>query len=341
VRVAIANCSPPVEADLDYEALWAQAELPPPRDHRRLTLFEQQLGWGFHVHALGVHLLDRGIATSVEFWDYNEARRIRRTPAGILWVEFHNEADLAARLAQTGPPDLLVNYGRHGLGALAMLEGQSFRVHVPCLRMGLEDKTNRNAECYLVDGPEWLDERSMLYVPPIHDRRIRPTPGPKPRDFLYFAAAYQGKRHDIAVDAARRTGLTGHFHPVDADALDVAGADITTSGWDGADIAAVLGCADIAVYPGDHTSNPSALWECVAAGMPIVVNSEIAGGKHVVVPGVTGELAAPDEFADAMAHVHANRAGYRAREHHDEHWETERLLADQLAFFERMGFACS
>jgi hypothetical protein len=339
VKVAIANFSPRVDAALDYEALWAEAELPAPRP--RATLFEQELDWGFHVRALGVYLLDRGIADEVEFWNYDEPRSVSYGGTGILRVTTHNEADLEAYLERFGAPDLFVNYGRNGHGILAALEGRSFRVHVPCLRSGLDREENFGAECYLVDGPEYLDARSMLYVPVVNTQRLRSDGRPPVRDFVYLAAAYHGKRHDIAVAAARATRLTGHFHPVEPGQVDLAGAAITTSAWDEGDLVALLSGSRIAIYPGDDTSNPAGIWECIAAGLPIVVNSEIRGGKHAVVSGVTGELAAPEEFGAAMEHVLANRSAYRPREHLEEHWDTVRMLEEQLAFFDRMGFACS
>jgi glycosyltransferase involved in cell wall biosynthesis len=80
------------------------------------------------------------------------------------------------------------------------------------------------------------------------------------------------------------------------------------------------------------------MWECVAAGLPIVVNADLEGGKHVVVPGVTGELAPPERFREFMEQVLANRDGYRPREHFEEHWDTETMLESYLSFFERMGW---
>ena len=64
------------------------------------------------------------------------------------------------------------------------------------------------------------------------------------------------------------------------------------------------------------------MWECVAAGLPIVVNEDIVGGKHLVVPGVTGELAPPDRFREVMEEVLAERDSYRPREHFESEWDT-------------------
>jgi glycosyltransferase involved in cell wall biosynthesis len=336
MKVAIANFSEPVAAQEDFAAHWAGFD--PPPSPPRLSLFEQPPGWGFHIEALGVHLLDRGIAEEVEFWDFADRRLVDRRPNGVLRLRFLNEDDLEAHLALHGYPDLFVNHGGHGREVLRRLEGRCFRVHVPALRTRPGEAENRDAECYLVDDAEQLDERSMLYVPVVNTRAIRPNGRAKERDFVYLASSYPAKRHDIVIDAVRGTELTGHFHPVAADQLDLAGTRITTSGWNQADVVDLLTGSRIAVYPGDRTSSPAAMWECVAAGLPIVVNRDILGGRHLVVEGVTGELASGDEFREAMEHVLAHRDSYRPREHFEEHWDTVATLDAYLEFFARMGW---
>src|SRR3954451_6529457 len=128
MRVVIANVSPPLDSRLDYRAEWAGYE-PPPREPRN-SLFEQPHDWGFHIYAIGVHLLDLGEAHQVEFWDYTEERRVHYLSNGVLRVALHNDEDAAAYLEATGDPDLLVNHGPAGAGILRMLEGRCFRVHV-------------------------------------------------------------------------------------------------------------------------------------------------------------------------------------------------------------------
>jgi glycosyltransferase involved in cell wall biosynthesis len=340
MRVAIANFSEPVEGAGGDESHWTSYEKPPPPEPR-LTLFEQPLRWGFHIHALGVHLLDRGLADEVEYWDFAAERGSGYAPNGVLWLTFLDEDDLFTYLDHVGPPDLFVNHGPQGLPVLERLEGRCFRVHVPALRKD-SGMTNRGAECYLVDSPEYLDERSMLYVPVVHTERIRPNGAPQERDFVYLATSRPAKRHDIVVDAVRGTAISGHLHPVEPGSLpDLAGTRITTSGWNERGVVELLTTSRMAVYPGDETSSPAATWECVAAGLPIVVNAEIRGGKHLVVSGATGELARPDEFRDAIEQVLANLDSYRPREYFEEHWDTVETLDGYLDFFERMGFACS
>jgi glycosyltransferase involved in cell wall biosynthesis len=338
VKIAIANFSEPIESTLNYASYWAG--LDKPSKEPRLSLFEQPLRWGFHIQAIGVHLLDRGIADEVEYWGFSAERLLGYGPSGVLWVTFLNEDDLIAYLERFGYPDLFVNHGPVGLATLRRLEGRSFRVHVPALRRDPET-ANRGAECYLVDSEEYLDERSMLYVPVVHTRRICPDGSPKERDFVYLAADRPGKRHDIVIDAARGTRITGHFHPVDGSRLDLAGTRITTSDWDESGVVELLRGSRMAVYPGDRTSNPAAMWECVAAGLPIVVNTSIRGGKHVVIPGVTGELAEEAEFGEAMEHVLSHLDSYRPREAFEERWDTVKTIEGYLDFFRRMGFECS
>jgi hypothetical protein len=274
----------------------------------------------------------------VEFWRFGEQRRTRYHTNGVLRVVFHNEEDVAAYVERYGAPDLFINYGRDGTGLLALLEGRAFRVHVPCLRLEDHERVNRGAECYLVDSKRYLDDRSMLYVPVVNTRKIHPQDVEAKRDFLYLASNYPGKRHDLLLDAVRGTDLTGHLHPVNGGQLNLSGTRVTTSNWDEVSVPDLLASSRIAVYAGDRTSNPAAMWECVAAGLPIVVNEQIAGGEHVVVPGVTGELAPPNRLADVMRHVLANRAEYRPREHFSAHWATVPTIERYLAFFESMGW---
>jgi hypothetical protein len=83
------------------------------------------------------------------------------------------------------------------------------------------------------------------------------------------------------------------------------------------------------------------MWECVAAGLPIVVNENIRGGKHLVVPGVTGELASEADFGDVMRHVVAHRETYAPREYFEQHWATSDVLESYVRFFRRMGWRAS
>jgi hypothetical protein len=80
------------------------------------------------------------------------------------------------------------------------------------------------------------------------------------------------------------------------------------------------------------------MWECVAAGLPIVVNEDLRGGKHLVVSGVTGELASEDDFGDVMRHVVAHRESYAPREYFETHWDTVDTLESYVRFFQRMGW---
>lgn len=336
MRVVIANFSAAPPTPLDYAADWQRRTLPP--QPARVSLFEQAAGWGFHIYALGVYLLDKGVADAAEFWAEATQRSVKYRKNGVLRVHFSNTDDALAYLDRYGCPDLFINYGRHGEPLLRALAGRCFRVHIPCTRYPAAKQDNAGAECYLVDAAEDLTPRSMLYIPVVHGRRIFPTYAAKERDFIYLASVQPGKRHDLLLNAVRGTELTGHLHPVDPSALDVSGTHITTSNWNERDIVELLRTSRIAVYPGDRTSNPAAMWECVAAGLPIVVNRNIAGGRHVVVPGVTGEFAGQDDLAAVMRDVLAHREAYRPRQHYEEHWDTVRLLDSYLSFFSRIGW---
>jgi len=156
--------------------------------------------------------------------------------------------------------------------------------------------------------------------------------------FIYLGSNYPGKRHDIVINAVRGTELTGHFHPVDGSQLDLSSTNITTSNFNQRSVVELVRTSRIAVYPGDHTSNPAAMWECVAADLPIVVNENIDGGKHLVVPGVTGEFASEDDFYEVMKSVLANLKSYRPREYLIEHRDTIPTLERYLSFFRKMGW---
>ncbi|MGH7899785.1 MAG: glycosyltransferase [Candidatus Binatia bacterium] len=337
MHVVIANFSSPVARSIDGHAYWAAHRKPEPG--RRQSLFEQRVDWGFHIYAIGVHLLDLGLARSVEFWDYGPERWSAYLANGVLRTSFLGPEDVWHYLERYGEPDLFINYGQVGRPLLRRLEGRSFRVHVPCWPSREDRAGNTAAECYLVDSDEFLDDRSMLYVPVVNTRKIHPIECEKERDFVYLASAYAGKRHDLLLDAVRGTALTGHLHPVDRSLLDLSGTRVTATNWDEIDVVRLLQSSRIAVYAGDRTSNPAAMWECVAAGLPIVVNAEIAGGKHLVVSGVTGELAPPARFRETMERVLAHREGYRPRQYFERHWEPEAMIESYLAFFERMGWS--
>ena len=335
MRVAIANFGPHTEASEDFGALWDR-ERPIPRRRSRIRLFEQPADWGFHLQALGVHLLDRGLADEVEFWNYAPTRTRRYRENGILEVEFCNEDDAMAYIERTAPIDLFVNHGVRGGPLLQRLAERTFRVHVPTLRSAGDPVAP--AECYLFDAEDQLDERSMVYVPVVNTARITPGSHDRRFDFIYLASVYEGKRHDLLLDAVRGSELTGHLHPVTPDQVDVRGCQVTTSALDERSVVELLQSARIAVYPGAHTSNPAAMWECVAADLPIVVNREIRGGKHLVVPGVTGELSDPDQLLRTMRYVLEHRDRYRPREYLLDTWDTVAITEGYLEFFARMGW---
>jgi hypothetical protein len=335
MKVVIANCSPPVDATLDYQEFWARHEMPPKGE--RYSLFEQPVDWGFHLFSIGVHLMDLGATDHVEFWNFNERRRVVYQNNGILRIDFHNERDVDAYLERYGPPDLFVNHGRNGLGLLERFAGRCFRVHVPVLGHGAF-KRNGHAECFLVDTEELLDEWSMLYVPVVNLTKFRPDGREKGRDFIYLASNYSGKRHDVLLRAVRDTELTGHLHPVDGSTLDLSGTRITTSNLNERSVVELLQTSRMAVYPADRASSPAAMWECVAAGLPIVVNEAIQGGKHLVVPGVTGEFATEETFADTIRYVLGRLDTYAPRQYFEEHFDTIPTIERFLTFFETMGW---
>jgi hypothetical protein len=337
LRIVIANFSEPINKRLDFRSEWDRHVMPPRR--ARASLFDQSVDWGFHIYAIGVYLLDKGITDEVEFWDYSEHRSTTYHSNGILRVMFFNEEDVTVYMERYGYPDLFINHGRNGHAILEYLTGKCFRVHVPALRSGLDREENFGAECYLVDSKEHLDDRSMMYVPVVNTKKICPGACDKKRDFIYLAGSYHGKRHDIVLNAVRGTELTGHLHPVDGSKLDLSNTKITTTDWDERDVVDLLRTSRIAVYPGDDTSSPAAMWECVAAGLPIVVNEKIKGGKHLVVSGVTGELASETNFLEVMRRVLANRERYKPREYFMEHWDTVAILEKYVGFFSRMGWS--
>jgi glycosyltransferase involved in cell wall biosynthesis len=336
MKVVISNFSRPINKEIDFKSYWAGHTKP--ERGKRLSLFEYKVDWGFHIYSIGVYLMDMGIADEVEFWDYSEKRSVSYHPFGVLRVIFYNEKDIMAYLDRYGYPDLYINHGICGLPILHYLEGKCFRVHVPALRTGLSRQDNFGAECYLVDSEEYLDERSILYIPVVNAKKIYPINCEKKRDFIYLAAFYSGKRHDILLKAVRGTELTGHLHPVDGAKMDLTNTNITTTNLNEASVVDLLRTSRIAVYPGDNTSSPAAMWECVAAGLPIVVNENIKGGKHLVVPGVTGEFASEYNFYGVMKHVLANLDAYRPREYFMENWDTVSTLEKYLSFFRKMGW---
>ena len=336
MKVVIANFSEPIRKTLDFRAYWAAHVMPQRR--ARQSLFEQKPDWGFHIYSIGVYLLDKGLADEVEFWDYSEERSTAYHPNGILRVLFLNEDDIRSYVERYGYPDLFINHGGCGRAILECLAGHCFRVHVPALRSGRDHEGNFGAECYLVDSEEYLDERAMMYIPVVNTAKIHPISCEKSRDFIYLAACYSGKRHDLLLNAVRGTELTGHLHPVDGSKLDLTDTNITTTNWNESHVVDLLRTSRMAVYPGDKTSSPAAMWECVAAGLPIVVNENIKGGKQLVVPGITGEFASENNFLAVIRHVLGNLKDYKPREYFTENWDTVSVIERYLSFFRKMGW---
>lgn len=336
MKIVISNFSKPLKKTMDFKAYW-RSHVKPPK-HDRISLFEQDVDWGFHIYALGVYLMDLGLADEVEFWDYTDERTTHYLSNGLLRVTFYNEDDVKAYLERYGYPDLFMNHGREGLPMVQYLKGKCFTVHVPALKSGLSRLDNYGADCYLVDSEEFLDNRSMMYIPVVNTKRIFPGEVEKERDFIYIAANYPGKRHDIVINAVRGTNITGHFHPVSSSELDLSSTKITTSDWNQVDLVNLLRTSRIAVYPADDASSPAAMWECVAAGLPIILNEKLKGGKHLVVKGVTGEIASENTYYETMRHVLANLHHYRPRQYFEEQWDTVGTLDKYLSFFETMGW---
>jgi hypothetical protein len=300
---------------------------------------EQPHDWGFHIFAIAAYMLDRGLADEAEFWDYRHDRFSSYHPTGVRRVSFFNDADLECYLHRFGYPDLIINFGRVGEPILEFLSGKSFRVHVPCARTGRYLKGKHDAECFMVDAKDDVNARSMLYVPVVHTGKIFPSECDKERDLIYLASAYPAKRHDLLVSALKGSGITGHLHPVDRDSIDLTDTLLTTSNWYERDVVELLRTSRIAVYPGDQTSNPAAMWECVAAGLPIVVNENILGGQHLVIPGTTGEFASAAGFRHAIENVLAHRDSYCPSEYFQSHWNTFEMLDRYLEFFQTMGLS--
>jgi len=336
MRVVISNFSEPVDKTMDFGSYWSTATLP--KRSERFRLFENRADWGFHIYSMGVYLMDLGIADEVEFWDYSGERSAAYHSYGILRIKFYNQHDVMAYLDRFGYPDLYINHGGNGLPILQHVNGKCFRVHVPALRAGTEAEDRSVAECFLMDAEEDLDSQSMQYIPVVNTAKIFPVSCAKKRDFIYLASFYPGKRHDILLKAVRGTGLSGHFHPVDSRVMDLQNTHVTTTNFNESEVVELLRTSRIAVYPGDNTSNPAAMWECVAANLPIVVNENIKGGKHLVVPGVTGEFAGEDDFYDVMMYVLQKRKYYTPWEYFKENWGTISLLERYLSFFRKMGW---
>src|SRR3954470_10623557 len=113
MRIVISNFGPRVDRTTDFAGAWDR-HTPRPLPRRRRTMFEQPVGWGFHLYAMGVRLLDLGKADEVEFWDYGPNRGCRYLDNGILAVKFWNERDIIEYLKRTRPIDLFVNHGVRG-----------------------------------------------------------------------------------------------------------------------------------------------------------------------------------------------------------------------------------
>jgi len=176
MKVVIANFGEPVypQQPMDYRSYWRMFEKLWTK--RRKRLFELEHNWGFHIFSIGVYMLDQGLADEMEFWNFTEDRRFFWHPYGFCWMNFLNEEDLQVYLEDVSPPDLFIQRGGcAGRTVLKMLEGSCFRVYVPALRGDIDRTGNYDAECFLVDSEEYLDEASMMYTPVVNTRYVRPS----------------------------------------------------------------------------------------------------------------------------------------------------------------------
>jgi len=64
MKIVISNFSKPLKRTMDFKSYWRD-HVKPPRPER-VSLFEQEPDWGFHIYALGVYLMDLGLADEVE-----------------------------------------------------------------------------------------------------------------------------------------------------------------------------------------------------------------------------------------------------------------------------------
>ena len=68
MKVVIANFSRPINKKMDYKSCWRNFSKP--KLESRTSLFDYDSGWGFHIYAIGIYLMDQGIADEVEFWNF-------------------------------------------------------------------------------------------------------------------------------------------------------------------------------------------------------------------------------------------------------------------------------
>ncbi|MCZ6799274.1 MAG: hypothetical protein O7F12_02180 [Nitrospirae bacterium] len=115
--------------------------------------------------------------------DYLEVKILYHS-SGVLRVHFRNEHNVKGYLERYGYPNLLINHERQGHALLFYLDGKWFRLHVPALRSGMDRENKFGAECYLVDSEEFLDDRSLFYIPVVNSEKIRPLDREKKRDFI-------------------------------------------------------------------------------------------------------------------------------------------------------------
>lgn len=78
MRVVIANFRPPLAKPADFPEWWSSQARPRKKD-RYERLLDYSAGWGFHIFAIGLHMMDLGLADDVEFWVARATRWVART----------------------------------------------------------------------------------------------------------------------------------------------------------------------------------------------------------------------------------------------------------------------
>ena len=305
---------------------------------------------GSYLERLPLACIAAGIVAQAEIWHHQHGDNpepfaavdprlgYRAFPLDRPEAPFDNRA-MVDFVARFGAPHILVVYG---LGVSADLLDACARsviiynsIDAPALRVPPDVGARFDL---VLTGAQWQSDEvearhpgmatAILPVGPEFAAidQFRPLGSPKDYDLIYVAAAQGYKRHDLLLDAFERLprdvrGLCLFGYGEDSDMIRhriaERGLTIDCVGPPGVGIDEVnrlMNRARFGVVCGRDDGAPAILTEYMLAGLPVLANSELTCGTQYIIPEVTGRLASPADFADAILKMRSDAAGFRPRD---------------------------
>ena len=327
---------------------------------------------GGYLERLPLACVAAGLVEQAEIWHHQVGGPLALYEAGgsrLGYRAFRLESadppfDNAAMVSfiQTyGAPDILVVYGLGVSARLLAACAESVIIYnsidAPALRVPPAVSSHFDL---VLTGAQWQSDEVQARHPgmatavmPVGPEfaaidQFRPLGLQKEYDLIYVAAAQPYKRHDILLDAFERLpdefrGLFLFGYGEDGDRLRdriaATGLSIDCIGPPGVPFATVnqlMNRARFGVVCGRDDGAPAILTEYMLAGLPVLANAELVCGLQYILP-LTGRVARPEEFADAILSMRADIEAFRPREAVLARWTWPHTIERLRTIMQRFG----